>query len=263
MKCLNNCVQDLEYTLNEFRMMTTTFIYILVFFLSLIQSLAGVGVLVLGTPILLIMKINIIDIMNILLPISIITSFSCFVIIRFINNKLNLNYETLKYFLIICVPSIFIGMQILKYFSDSANFKYLVACIIFISLFIKIKFKKINIDDKFFKKIITFFIGIVHGITNSGGALLSIFFLNNKKKEIINNVLNVHWFYLLLALIQFTILHLSYVTQISLELNYIYLSFIIIISSFFGTLLLKKFHNLGTRLVYILAILSATTLIIF
>jgi len=239
------------------------FIYVLIFFLSLIQSFAGVGVLVLGTPIFLIMGFNIIDIMKILLPISILTSFSCSLIIKGFYKNIIPNYNTLKYFLLICVPSVFIGIQILKHFSDLINFRYFISFIIFLSVFIKIKFKMININNKHSKKFLTFVIGIIHGVTNSGGTLLSLFFLNNKKKDAINNIFNIHWFYLLLALIQIIILYISVTTRISLELNYIYLSLIVITSSFFGTLSLKKFHDLGMKLVYILAILSATTLIIF
>ena len=245
-------------------MITLTYIssiYVLIFFLSLIQSFAGVGVLVLGTPIFLIMGFNIVDIMKILLPISILTSFTCSLIIKGFYKNIIPNFNTLKYFFLICIPSIFVGIQILKHFSDLINFKFLISFIIFLSLFIKIRFKKININNKRYKKILTFFIGTIHGITNSGGTLLSLFFLNNKKKEAINNIFNIHWFYLLLASIQIIILNLSVTSRISLELNYIYLSLIIITSSFLGTMLLKKFHNLGMELVYALAILSAITLI--
>ena len=237
------------------------FIYVLIFFLSLIQSLAGVGVLVLGTPVFLILNFNIIDTMKILLPISILTSFTCSLITKILYKNIIPNYNTLKYFFLICIPSIFVGIQILKHYSDLINFRYLVSFIIFLSLFIKIKFKKIDINNRHFKKILTFVIGIIHGITNSGGTLLTLFFLNNKKKEAKSNIFNVHWFYLLLALIQIIILNANVTNEISLELNYIFLSLIVITSSFFGSLLLKKFHNLGMNLVYILSTLSAIILI--
>lgn len=63
-----------------------------------IQTIIGVGVLVLGTPTLLLLNYNIIEIINILLPISILTSF------------LNITIFTkYKYFFIICIPGIFIS----------------------------------------------------------------------------------------------------------------------------------------------------------
>ena len=42
--------------------------------LVLIQTIVGVGVLVLGTPILLILDYNIVETISILLPVSILTS---------------------------------------------------------------------------------------------------------------------------------------------------------------------------------------------
>ena len=46
--------------------------FFLVIILVMIQSVAGVGVLVLGTPTLLLLDISLIETMNYLLPISII-----------------------------------------------------------------------------------------------------------------------------------------------------------------------------------------------
>ena len=92
------------------------FIYLLLFFLSLIQSLAGVGVLVLGTPIFLMLNFNIIDTMKILLPISILTSFTSSLITKSLYKNIIPNYNTLRYFFLICNPSIFIGIQILKHY---------------------------------------------------------------------------------------------------------------------------------------------------
>ena len=48
--------------------------FILIIFIVAVQSILGIGVLVLGTPILLLLDMSMIDIMNYLLPISIITS---------------------------------------------------------------------------------------------------------------------------------------------------------------------------------------------
>ena len=54
--------------------MSLLLFYILIFLLSVIQTTAGVGVLVIGTPTLLIMNFNLLEAINILLPISIFTS---------------------------------------------------------------------------------------------------------------------------------------------------------------------------------------------
>lgn len=54
--------------------MTEIFISFLVLSLSIIQSIAGVGVLLIGTPILLLNGYDIITSINSLLPLSILTS---------------------------------------------------------------------------------------------------------------------------------------------------------------------------------------------
>ena len=79
------------------------------------QSIIGVGVLVLGTPFLLILNFNIIEIFFILLPISILTSLLNLLIINFSNKSLDKSsYAEFKKFFIICIPSIFVGLIILK-----------------------------------------------------------------------------------------------------------------------------------------------------
>ena len=49
--------------------------YIIFFFIVTLQTMVGVGVLVLGTPILLILNFEIININSILLPVSIFRRF--------------------------------------------------------------------------------------------------------------------------------------------------------------------------------------------
>ncbi len=60
--------------------------FILIIFIVAVQSILGIGVLVLGTPILLLLDMSMIDIMNYLLPISIITSLFNLVIMKFKDN---------------------------------------------------------------------------------------------------------------------------------------------------------------------------------
>ena len=61
------------------------------------------------------------------------------------------------------------------------NFELLVASIILISLLIKYKYENLikNLPD-FYSKIILSLIGVIHGISNSGGTLLSLFLISWK-----------------------------------------------------------------------------------
>ena len=78
--------------------MEVILLYLIVFIISIIQSIAGVGILVLGTPIMLVLNYTIIETMFFLLPISIISSLSNLVLIDSIfkiKNKVDL--KLIKY----------------------------------------------------------------------------------------------------------------------------------------------------------------------
>ncbi len=173
-------------------------------FIIALQSCAGVGVLVLGTPFLLILNYTIVEILLILLPISIITSLINLLIIKLSNKKIALvTFKGFAKFFIACVPSIIIGLFILKYYQDYINFKILVSLIIFFSILL-ITFKnKISFRINFFRISILSIVGIIHGLTNSGGTLMSLILSNDKQK--FNARYSITFFYLLLALIQYGI----------------------------------------------------------
>ena len=166
--------------------MEEIFLYIIIFFISTIQSIAGVGVLVLGTPILLVLNYSIIETMFFLLPISIISSFGNLILIDLIFKiRDRVDLKLLKYFFIFCFPSICFGLIVIKNFNELINFNLLVSLIIIFSIIIKIKFEKFFFNlSKNSKKIITFFIGFIHGLTNSGGTLLSLFISSKDKKNV-------------------------------------------------------------------------------
>ena len=69
------------------------YIYFIFFFLIILQSIVGVGILVIGTPSLLLLEYSIIEILSILLPISILTSLLNLLIFNLIKteNKLNID----------------------------------------------------------------------------------------------------------------------------------------------------------------------------
>ena len=117
---------------------------ILIAILCTIQSILGIGILVLGTPILLILNYQIIEIMFLLLPVSILTSLTNLILRKLLLNKDNFIQEKdiLISFLLICLPSIFFGLFFLKYLKDLIDFNLLVSIIIISSLVIKKTQKK-------------------------------------------------------------------------------------------------------------------------
>ena len=169
-----------------------------------LQSVIGVGILVLGTPFLLLLNYNIIDIFFILLPISILTSLSNLLIMNFHNNvfKKSTSKEFKKFF-IICIPSIIIGLLILKFFQNYINFKVLVSLVIIFSVFLVILKDKIQFRINFFRISILSIVGVIHGLTNSGGTLMSLTLSTNKNKDYAR--FNITFFYLILASFQYLV----------------------------------------------------------
>ena len=184
-------------------MSEVSLIYILIFFLIILQSIAGVGILLIGTPLLLILKLDIILILSILLPISILTSLINLIIFKFDKKKFKLiiDKETKKKFFTICVPSVLIGLFFLKQFKELINFNYLVSFVIFSSIIIINSKRYLNKINNKIRIFFLFLIGAIHGLTNSGGSLLSLFLLNLKNKT--QSRYNTTYFYFFLAFLQF------------------------------------------------------------
>ena len=90
-------------------------IFGLILVLALVQSLFGVGILLFGTPILLIMGYEYQEALMYLLPASAALSWSQ--VWDFRTYKLDGGYR--KIFLLICIPSLMLGMFVTQYL----NFK--------------------------------------------------------------------------------------------------------------------------------------------
>ena len=237
-------------------------IYILIFLVSIVQSIAGVGVLVLGTPIMLLLNYKILETMFFLLPISILSSSINLAILKTIYKKRDkLNFKLFKYFFVFCLPSICIGLVIAKEFYLMINFNILVSFVIFVSILVKLKCQNIALINKKLNKIFTLIIGIVHGLTNSGGTLLTIFMID-KKISSITTRFEIHLFYLLLALTQFSLVSFIIKNNISYELNYLIVTIQIILGSLIGNFFAYRMQHITTAIIYILAFLSASVLFI-
>lgn len=226
----------------------------------ILQSTIGVGVLVLGTPFLLILGYNIVDIFFILLPVSILTSLSNFLIMNFYGkSSQKSSIKQLKKFFIICIPSIVIGLIILKFFQNYINFKILVSLVIFFSVFLVMIKNKIKYKINFFRISILSIVGIIHGLTNSGGTLMSLALSTNNKKEYARY--NITFFYLVLASFQY------FITIIIFNSNFIFpydkkIILTIIIGIFIGNILNNYVDNKKYKVVVnILAVLTSIILI--
>lgn len=248
--------------------MTEIFILFLVLSLSIIQSIAGVGVLLIGTPILLINGYDIITSINSLLPLSILTSFLNLIYFKIKKHKapITKDIDIIKIFFIYCLPGVFIGTLIILLFKNFINFEIIISLVIFFTVILKNKFKSfLLIINKKIKITFISIIGIIHGLTNAGGSLLSIFVLSfGNNKDTVSSRYNITYFYFFLALTQFFIFKIIFYNhEIYIFENYVFLFFILVIGCMLGNLMSSVVkRKLFGFFVDFLAIVTATTLLL-
>lgn len=216
-------------------------ILIIILFLIILQSIVGVGILVIGTPTLILFNYSLVEIMAFLLPISILTSFFNLIYLKMNKKKLKVesHNDYRQYFFFVCIPSIFLGLYLLKSFEETINFKYLVSSVIIISYFLR---KKIILIKKISKKTKIFslsLIGTIHGLTNSGGSLLSLILSNLFNKN--TSRYNITYFYFYLALSQYIVFIYLFGKDNGLEKYYYFI--LIPIGVFLGNLIVKYFDE--------------------
>ena len=234
-------------------------IYLIIFLITFIQSIAGVGVLVIGTPIMLIFNFEIVEIMYFLLPLSMLTSLINLYFVKFVfKEKVIFEKKIIKHFFLITFIGLVFGLLVLKNYSKLINFNIVVSCIIFISVLIKINYSQVNTINLNIRKFFFFIIGIVHGLTNSGGTLLTLLMFNSKK-----NVRGaIHFFYFFLAFVQLLILQLITKNYKVLDINWYLIIIFVLTSVILGNYFFKKFKSKVSYLVYFLALFSSIVLIL-
>lgn len=223
----------------------------------------GVGVLVIGTPLMLLLGYNFIFILSILLPISILTSLLNIIWIKYSNKSHSFKYKNivLKNFFLICTPSMFIGFFLLKIFQNEINFGIIVSLIIIFSLLVKINFQNEfkKISKKLYKWLISL-LGIIHGLTNSGGTILLLMSSIINQKEEKRYIISI--FYFLLASIQYLIFLILFKTNLNINLLTKIL-IIIPLGVLLGNVLFKKINEqIFSNLINFIIIISALSLLL-
>tara|TARA_B110000008_G_scaffold47789_1_gene46323 strand:+ start:597 stop:1355 length:759 start_codon:yes stop_codon:yes gene_type:complete len=240
-------------------------IYLITFLIVMLQTIVGVGVLVLGTPIFLLLNYNIIEIMNLLLPVSIVTSFINYIYLKFNKRKLKikLDKEIKKNIILLFIPGILFGLFLTSKLINLINFQILVSIVIFSSLFIKLKFEdRINSLSLNYKKIILIMISVIHGLSNSGGTLLTIFFSAFNKDKKNQSRYSITFYYLIFASVQYFIFLFIFKDRISFLYSY-KIIFIIMLSIFFGTYIVNHISlNFFKKMIELLALFSAFFLLL-
>ena len=174
-------------------------ISILVFF----QSIFGIGLLLFGTPTFLLLNYNFLDTLNILLPISVSISF----LQLFLSKKKNPTF--IKNFNLFTLPFLGISLYFIINFLDSINLEIFIALIIIFFSLINSKRKKVNFLKNltsFKKNFLLSLIGVIHGLTNLGGSLLTILSSVINKDDKSKTRYCIAYGYLIMGIIQLLVL---------------------------------------------------------
>jgi len=230
-------------------------VVIVIILCSIVQSLIGVGVLLFGTPTLLLMGYSYHETLYLILPTSILIS----ILQTFNSSKL---LSDTKYIFIYTLPMIFIGLLMVTYFYEVINIRYVVGgMLLFIGLIRIVPFVKQNLKVFLYKNkaIYHTIMGLVHGFSNMGGGMLLVLMSTVHEKRNVA-LANIAYTYLLFGVIQMTTLYLF--SKELININAFILAFISLIAYIFTTKFIAtrvsdlKFNSLTTSLIISYGILS-------
>ncbi|MGD8306365.1 MAG: TSUP family transporter, partial [Ignavibacteria bacterium] len=153
---------------------------------SIIQTLFGVGLLVFGTPTLLLIGYPFTTALLLLLPSSVLLS-----AIQILVGKNQV--EIKKEFIYFSIPPMLLGLFIVSAGFFNLNLKLIIGLIlVFITVVRTLKKYHQYLSKIFSKKIKIFmgFMGVIHGISNQGGGLLTLYFstIYSDKLKIRSNI---------------------------------------------------------------------------
>ena len=226
--------------------------------LIIIQSIFGIGLLLLGTPTFLLLGYDFSTTLNFLLPSSIVISYLQFTSLKIPSKKIIFEYN------IFCLPFLVLFLLLALNFKEILNFKLYVAIILIMSSLLALNkntFPSLRKNILKYKKLILIFIGSVHGLTNMGGGFLTIFssLINNSDKRLTRYFIS--YGYLIMGLLQYFILVLLEYKDLSF--SKIYYIFLVLIVYFPSQIIFKKVNDfLFSKIISIIALFYGIIIII-
>ena len=144
------------------------YIVVVIAVTAIIQSIFGVGVLLFGTPLMLIGGYDFIDALMVLLPISLVIN-----LFQIVKGKKLIDYQFYRKLLIYTIPFIVLSLAVTVKLKIDASI-FIGVFLIFISLKpLSLTVNKMIVFLFSFDR--TYFViqGVIHGLTNLGGSLLT------------------------------------------------------------------------------------------
>ena len=227
-------------------------------FLIIIQSIFGVGLLLFGTPSLLVLGYDFANTINILMPVSITIS-----LMQFFKSKIS-DRNFIKEYNLFCLPFLILFLLIALNLNYILDFKFLVgSLLIFSSILILNKRKFSTFRETFLKlkKIVLVCIGCVHGLTNMGGSFLAIYstLTSGNKKELARYY--ICYGYLIMGVLQYLIV--LFFSNKNLEFNKLYYIFFALIIYFPAQKLFKNINDKKfSKYINIIALLYGISILI-
>lgn len=178
---------------------------ILVFTLSIVQSIFGVGLLLFGTPLLLTLGHPFVEALIYLLPCSMTIN-----LLQILGNK-SAKVEFSKSFLLVLCPSVLAGLAVSLTMEKMVDLQPVIGAMLLFSggaRILPVWRDRIQKWARTFRHPYLAAMGLLHGLTNMGGGLLTLFAGSCfKNKESIR--LHIAWGYFLMAASQFLLLLLT------------------------------------------------------
>ncbi|MCD2449027.1 TSUP family transporter [Methylicorpusculum oleiharenae] len=180
---------------------------------SIIQSVFGAGVLLFGTPLLLLFGYEFVDVLTILLPISIAIN-----LLQILKDHTQIDFVFYRNIAILTLP--FIAVFLFLVTHARINISFLIGGFLLFIAFKEFLPSVARIIDGMMKYETPYFIimGIVHGVSNLGGSLLTAMIHHKKYQKDVARV-TVATSYCTFALIQLLTLALFSKQQIDLSIN--------------------------------------------
>ena len=116
--------------------------------------------------------------------------------------------------------------------------------------------------NNIFLRSVMFLMGIVHGITNTGGTLLMLFFTKSLRSMIDSNRYSISFFYFTLAMFQYSIFILIFGNLIDYKFEELIFLTSVIIGVLLGNFLIKFINqHILDKFIIFISLISALTLI--
>ena len=179
----------------------TILILISLLALIIVQSILGAGILIFGVPLLIIYGLQYLEIIGLLLPSSI--TISALQLFKYRNIKTD-EFKRLP----AAILGIMIGLTILTKLDVASIVPPIIGSLILLAAFFRIIASTKRKTEHFFsqnRSLFHFFNAILHGFTNLGGVLLTVYSSSTHKAKV-QSISCTALFYLVYAVSQMTVL---------------------------------------------------------